>query len=585
MDSSRARELTGKDGGPIPVKFERLSVASLTASSPESPRILRLRAARDAAIAELERRKRLETEAEREKTNQLLAYQDDCPSFVEDYLYGFLWSKQQAIAQSVAANRQTAVPSCHDVGKTFCAAAIACWWIASHEPGEAFVVTMAPTAVQVDALLWREMNRIHAQGRLPGKMVTRHWKLDNGELVAFGRSPADTDPTAAQGIHAKYVLVLLDEACGIAKALWDAVSSLVANEFSRILAIGNPDDPSTEFEAVCRPGSGWNVIPISAFDSPNFTNEPVPDWLRPLLIGPTWVEERRRKWGEDSPLYKSKVLGQFPSEAADGLIPLSSITAAVTRRLPLGEENELGVDVARYGEDLTVIYHRRGPVARRRRKFGKRSTMVTVGEIIEVLRETGASVVRIDDTGVGGGVTDRLEELKAGADTSDGGILAKEILRTVTIIPVNVGEKPTVQIPDALKDPGKRFGETERYVRLKDQLNWGLRERFISGDIDLVSVEEDREQSEDIQAQAADIKYALTSTGQIQIESKDEIKKRGRPSPDDWDALVLVFATATRRKRVLVTEDMLQRARAAGQYGRGGRQISTHRPAWGGGRR
>lgn len=535
-------------------------------------------------------RKAAETRAERSALEELLAYQADCPGFVDQRLNGFLWSKQQAIARSVTEHRQTAVPSCHDVGKTFTAASIAAWWIACHEPGEAFVITLAPTGVQVDALLWREMNRLHAGGRLPGKMTTRQWKLEiNGapELVGFGRSPADTDPTAAQGIHAKFVLVILDEACGIAKALWDAISSLVANDFSRVLAIGNPDDPSTEFEAVCRPGSGWNVIPISAFDSPNFTDEDVPEWLRPLLVSSVWVEERRRKWGEGSPLWQSKVLGKFPDTASDGLIPLSAITAAVARTLPPSDENELGVDIARYGEDSTVIYHRRGPVARRHYKGQKRSTMVTCGWIINAIEETGATVVRIDDTGVGGGVTDRLEELQRGAnpeDQNDGGRRAKKILAGVDIVPVNVGEKPTVQIPDALKDPARRFGETERYVRLKDQLNWALRERFVAGDIDLVGQDEDREQSDDIQAQAADIKYGLTSSGQIEVESKDDIKKRGRPSPDDWDALVLVFATGTARKRVMFTQDDLKRSREVrGPYGRGAQGgFGGHRPRWGG---
>ena len=505
----------------------------------------------------------------RKTIDRLRVYEDNPVGFVEDYLYGFLWSKQRQVCESVVKNRQTAVPSCHDTGKTYVAASIATWWIASHEPGEAFVVTMAPTAVQVDALLWREMNRIHRQGRLPGKMTTRQWKLDNGELVAFGRSPADTDPTSAQGIHAKYVLVILDECCGVAKMLWDAVSSQVANDYSRILAIGNPDDPSTEFEAVCRPGSGWNVIPISAFDSPNFTDEQVPEFLRPLLIGKTWVEERKRKWGEESPLYKAKVLGQFPDEAADGLIPLSAITSAVGRTLEPGPENELGVDVARYGEDYTVIYHRRGPVARRHYKGGKRSTMVTAGWVVDAIRETGATVVRIDDTGVGGGVTDRLEELQDGKDPSDGGQVAKRILAGVDIVAVNVGERPTVVLPPSAKVPEKRFTETERYVRLKDQLNWALRDRFVSGDIDLASTEEDQDQSEDIQAQAADIKYALTSTGQIQIESKDEIKKRGRPSPDDWDALVLCFATATRKKRMKLDQDILKWSRQPARRGYG----------------
>lgn len=476
------------------------------------------------ALAEQARRQRA-------KTSKLLVYQNDPLRFVNEHLYGFLWSKQRLIAEAVRDNRQVAVPSCHDVGKTYLAAILAAWWIACHEPGEAFVITMAPTAPQVRALLWRELNRIHSQGRLPGRMLQTEWKLDNNELVAFGRSPADTAPTSAQGVHQKYVLVILDEACGIAKALWDAVSSMAANEYSRMLAIGNPDDPSTEFRDVCKPGSGWKVIEVGAFDSPNFTTEEVPEFLRPLLVSPVWVDERRKKWGEGSPLWMSKVLGKFPEQAIDGLIPLGTITQAAQRALEPGKEVELGVDVARFGDDHSVCYCRRGPVVRRNFRSTKEDTMKTAGRVIVALRETGATKVKIDDTGVGGGVTDRLKELQNGLDTSEEGKACHKLLRGVEIVPVNVGELPTIVLDP--NDP--RFQSTERYLNLRAELNWGLRQRFIDGDIDI------DENDDDLQAEAGDIKYFYTSRGQLQIEAKADMKKRGRPSPDDWDAIVLAF--------------------------------------------
>ena len=477
------------------------------------------------ALAEQARRQRA-------KTSRFLVYQDDPIGFVEKHLYGFLWSKQKAVCEAVIGNRQVAVQSCHDVGKTYLAAILSAWWIACHEPGEAFVITLAPTAVQVRALLWRELNRIHDQGHLPGRMLQTEWKLDNGELVAFGRSPADTAPTSVQGVHQKYVMVVLDEACGIAKALWDAVSSMAANEYSRLLAIGNPDDPSTEFRDVCKPGSGWEVIKMNAFDSPNFTGEPVPEFLKPLLVSQVWVEERRKKWGENSPLYKSKVMGEFPDQSVDGLVPLGTISAAAARTLVGAGDVELGVDVARFGDDHSVCYRRQGPVARRVFRTGKEDTMQTTGRVINAIRETGARKVKIDDTGIGGAVTDRLEELQRGGDTSPDGIAAYKLLRGVEIVPVNVGEQPTVVVdPD---DP--RFQSTERYLNLRAELNWGMRQRFIDGDIDIDP------DDDDLQGEAGDIKYIFTSRGQIQIEAKADMKKRGRESPDDWDALVLSYA-------------------------------------------
>lgn len=489
---------------------------------------------------EISRRRSERESAEHAERSKLLIYQNDPVGFVENHMLGFVWSKQRAILESIRDHRLTAVPSAHDQGKSFIAAQAACWWIASHPPGEAFVVTMAPTGEQVEAILWREMNRLHKQGRLPGTMITTKWRLDDGELVAFGRSPKDTDPTGAQGIHAKFVLVIFDEACGMSRPLWDGASSLVANDFSRMLVIGNPDDPATEFCDVCKPGTDWNVIPISAFESPNFTNEPVPDWLRPLLVGKVWVDERRKRWGEGSARWQSKVLGKFPEQSKDGLIKLSDITAAVQRELTPGLPHELGVDVGRgKGGDNSVVYLRRGPVARRKFRSRLSEPMPFVGEIMRLLLTDpdcrGVTKIKVDDAGIGGGITSRLQELKNHGDRDE-----QALLRRIEIVGVNVGEAAPKEVESRKSEnPEARFQATERFENLKAQINWGLRERFQDGDIDL-------EDDDEIQEQAGDIRYVTTSRGQIAIEKKRDAAKRrtGRmsPSPDDWDALVLAFA-------------------------------------------
>jgi len=180
----------------------------------------------------------------------------------------------------------------------------------SHEPGEAFVVTTAPSWPQVRAILWREIRRAHRAGKLPGELNQTEWLLD-GELVAYGRKPADYDEHGFQGIHARFVLVIIDEACGVPAGLWTAVETITTNENSRILAIGNPDTPLSQFKRSADSGL-WNVITIDGLQSPNFTDEPVSDSLRELLLSKVWVEERRQEWGEDSPLWASKVRGEFP---------------------------------------------------------------------------------------------------------------------------------------------------------------------------------------------------------------------------------------------------------------------------------
>ena len=121
---------------------------------------------------------------------------------------------------------------------------------------------------QVEAILWRYMGNAHKKAGLPGRItLDAKWYIGN-ELVAYGRKPADYDPAAFQGIHARYVLVIIDEAGGVPKSIFDAVDALATNSNARVVAVGNPDDPASHFATICKPGSGWHVETISAFDTP-----------------------------------------------------------------------------------------------------------------------------------------------------------------------------------------------------------------------------------------------------------------------------------------------------------------------------
>ena len=179
------------------------------------------------------------------------------------------------------------------------------------------------------------------------------------ELVGFGRKPADTDQAAFQGIHALNPLIVIDEACGVPKSIFDAVDALATNDNARVLAIGNPDDPASHFAEICKPGSGWHVITISAFDTPAFTGEEVPRAAAAARC-PRVGRGAQEALGRNSPIYQSKVLGEFPDISDDSLIHPKWIEAAQKRQLPRDNKPELGVDIARYGEDETVIMRREG---------------------------------------------------------------------------------------------------------------------------------------------------------------------------------------------------------------------------------
>lgn len=433
-------------------------------------------------------------------------YLTDPVGWVHDRLGEYLWSKQREIAESVRDNRRTAVKSCHGAGKTRVASRIAAWWLDVHPPGEAFIVSTAPTYAQVHGILWEEIRNAAkvAQGRgqpLPGRVLgSDQWKLDDGTLVGWGRKPADTDVHGFQGIHRRYVLVIIDEGCGVPRQIFTAVEAVTTNVDCRILVLGNPDDPNTEFGDVCKPGSGWNTIQISAFDTPNFTDEPFPEHLRPLMLDRDWVEDKRHRWGEDSPRYVAKILGDFPDIGIDTLFPPSLIEAAQQRRLDPVGRRVLGVDVARYGADRSVIYLRHGPVIRLHSEHAKLPTTETTGRVIAAKRETQADEIRVDGVGVGAGVVDQLTE------------------QGFPVLDMQAGARAT---------------EPDRFVNQRAEWAWALRELLEAGDVDLDAGDDE------LAAQLGALKFRYDSRGRIVVESKDEMRKRGLPSPDRADAAIL----------------------------------------------
>ncbi len=428
------------------------------------------------------------------------------------------WSKQREIALALIDHRRVAVHACFNVGKTFIAARLASWWIDTHPTGSAFVVMTAPTARHVRSILMRELRRAHAKGPLRGRVTLDEWRID-GQLVAIGFKPADDDPAAFQGFHAEHVLVIIDEAAGVPKALWDAADSLISNEGSRLLAIGNPDNPRSHFAAVCRPGSGFQVIGISAFDSPNFTGEDVPDELRSSLVSRVWVQEREAEWGTESPLYVARVLGQFPDDAADSVVPMSLVqrcqtdpsTPVVEQAWSVDSPVELGVDVGA-GVDQTVIFARYGARAQLVWHGRTPDTMDAVGRVVDAIRTTGATAIKIDATGVGLGVADRLIELgRKGAYSAQ-------------IVPVIMSHAPLDRM---------------RFVGLRDELWWNGRELSERQGWDLSGVDEATI------SQLVSPKYSRDSGGRVRVERKDETRTRLGRSPDDADALLLAFYSST----------------------------------------
>ena len=467
----------------------------------------------EAPIEKLRRLRELQHRRAELHREDMARWATDGTAWVRERLDEHVWSKQDEVLAAVRDYRRTAVRSCHGVGKSHIASRTVAWWLDVNPPGEAFVVTTAPTFAQVRAILWRYIRQAHRKGGLPGKVNQTEWSLD-GELVAFGRKPADQDEGAFQGIHARRVLVILDEACGIPEQLWIAADALTTNPGCRMLAIGNPDNSSSHFARVCRPGSLWHQIGISAYDSPNFTGEPVPQDVAELLIHPSWAEEKRQEWGEDNPIYRAKVLGEFTDDDPGKVVRSSDVAAC---RLPtdtprVGAELlpvELGVDVGG-GGDETVIRERRGPVAGRewRERSDQPSSIAPL--VIHAIRETGAQRVKIDSTGIGWGLVGELSNLGAtGAHNA-------------VIIGVNAAQ--------ASRDP-------DVYANSRAEMWWMARELSQERGWDLSTMEN----GDQTVAQLLEPAWLLDPKGKILVEKKDDIIERLGRSPDNADALLLAF--------------------------------------------
>jgi hypothetical protein len=450
---------------------------------------------------------------------QAHAYRTDPNLWTTNRISEFAWSKQREIMTALLHHRRIAVRSCHGIGKSHIASRVAAWWLDVHDPGEAFVVTSAPTYAQVRAILWRYIRQVHRRAGLHGKVNQTEWLSDDGELIGFGRKPADHDEAAFQGIHARRVLVILDEACGIPEQLWIAADALTTNDGCRILAIGNPDNPATHFKQVSDPHSSWHKIRISAFDSPNLTGEPVPEDLAELLISRGWAEEKAAEWGTDNPIYISKVLGEFPSQNPNAVVRAEDTAACRlsvdTPRTPAELlPVELGVDVGG-GGDLTVIRERRGIRAGRQWTSQSDRPEDLAPLVIRAITETGATTVKVDSIGIGWGLCGELRNRATRGE------------HTAAIVEVNVAEAST---------------QPTKFANLRAQLWWEVG-RLLSEQRawDLGSMDD----GDRTVAELLEPRWAPDTAGRIKVESKDDIRERsGGRSPDRADALLLAFYTA-----------------------------------------
>lgn len=487
--------------------------------------------------------------------------------FIVDVLGDNIWKLQEDITEATFRYKHVAVKTCNAVGKSFIAARIVVSYLMLI-PGS-IVVTTAPTWRQVTDVLWREIGTAVKRSKV---------KLTNAEVTQAGLS-LDTDwfavglstkrPENFFGYHADHILVVVDEAGGVEEPIFKGVAAITPNANAHVLLIGNPTTPGgTFYDAFTKPELGYKCFTISAFDTPNFTscgitdlqallklftapagveqndwnnrvNEKLEQYMDPNfrgLIAPSVVFGRYHEWGDDSSAWESLVMGEFPSQANQALIPTNLVTMAMNMygtdestglsyaelsgwKIPDGPM-AYGQDMARFGSDMNVLTPRHGGWVDDQISWGKVDLMESATRILNVIDPLDPlTEVNIDDTGNGGGTTDRLNEKKHESELSD------MPMHQYTLNPYNFSSKEFMNEADRNK-----------YADITSMIYWNLRTQFYNK---AIAMKYDKELFDELVGR----RWSIIPGGKIKVESKEEYKKRtGGKSPDKSDSLALAFA-------------------------------------------
>lgn len=417
------------------------------------------------------------------------------------------------ILRALPRHRSIAVRSGHKVGKSNIAAGIALWWFCTRPTARAILT--APTARQVRIVLWREVRRLYRIARRRARVKSRELGPDpskdpsSGILADDGREIlgfSTDDPDRFSGISGPNVLYIVDEASGVDEPIFEAIEGNRAGG-AYLLLFSNPTQTSGKFyDAFHRERHVFHCLHISS------EHTPANDNAIPGLATRDWVDERRRVWGEDSAIYAVRVRGDFPEQSSDAAIPLRLLEHAL-RAWPATTYDgplRIGVDVAEFGDDSTVIQPVRGHKTYTPTVLRSMDAVDIAGAVLELVRDMRAEgevpVVNVDSIGVGSGVHALL------ARSGD-----------VTAIDVNVS---------------RTADDDTKFHNLRAQLHFSLRDWLAEGG----ALHPDAE----LEGELVAPRYRFDNRNRYQIESKDEIKLRLRRSPDRMDALMLAVYQAPR---------------------------------------
>ena len=424
----------------------------------------------------------------------LREYRDSPVLFVKEALKAEPSAQQaEALAAFAQPGARVTIASGHGTGKTTLMAWLILWGLTCFD--DVKIPTTAPTAHQLGDVLWTEVRKWGS--RLPSlwrdalEITSDMVKYTGCAGFAVARTGRKENPEALQGFHASNLFFLIDEASGVDDVVFQVAQGALSTPGARVLMAANPTRTSGYFyNSFHRDRDRWQRFIFSCLDSPHVARE--------------YVDEVRTIYGEDSDIYRVRVLGLFPRAGDVQFISTELVEAAQARHL-LPQEYEyapviLGVDVARFGNDRTVIFKRQGLYSELIWTCQGADLMKTADRVAVLMDEHKADAVMIDAGGVGAGVCDRLRQM---------------------------GHRPVdIQFGGASGLANCLNKRAEMWWRMRE---WLQKDGAIPP-------------NEDLRDDLTGPEYQFTTKGLVQLEKKEDMKKRGLASPDLADALALTFA-------------------------------------------
>lgn len=404
---------------------------------------------------------------------------------------------QWEASRKLAKGRRLSIRSGHGVGKTAFFAWTVLWFLCCFFPAK--VPCTAPTSHQLSDILWAEIAKWHRvlRERLPDLGDEFEWtsekfflKSHPQESFAVARTSRPENPEALQGFHSENILFLIDEASGVAEEVFQVAEGALSSDGAFVAMAANPTRTQGYFyDSHHKMRGSWQTMQV---DGENVGR-----------VSKQYVADMAKKYGAESAIYRIRVKGEFAG-TPDGVIPLDLIQPATTRDIKAVGPLRWGVDVARFGDDLSALAKRKGnallePV----KTWGGKDTMQVAGLIKLEYDQANPKpqAICIDVIGLGAGVVDRLKE------------------QGLPVVGVNVAESPAVK---------------DQYMRMRDELWFAAREWFARRDCVIPN-------DEDLIGELTLPTFTVLSNGKKQVEPKDKLKERAA-SPDRADAFCLTFA-------------------------------------------